>query len=94
MSNAIVLASLIIFGGVFLGFILTLKKSIKRKLIIWGLITIFIFTPFFGWIISITIGIIEGDGFAAVGMMMLLFPAFFIIGIVLLIVGFFRKEAF
>ncbi|TQR20583.1 hypothetical protein FG384_06870 [Psychrobacillus vulpis] len=89
-----VLVSLIILGGVFLGFILTLRKSLKRKLIIWGIITMFIITPFLGWIISILVGIIEGDGFAAVGMMMLLFPTFFIIGLVLLIVGFFRKEAF
>ncbi|WP_240793362.1 hypothetical protein [Psychrobacillus vulpis] len=94
MINAIVLVSLIILGGVFLGFILTLRKSLKRKLIIWGIITMFIITPFLGWIISILVGIIEGDGFAAVGMMMLLFPTFFIIGLVLLIVGFFRKEAF
>ncbi|MFF2754124.1 hypothetical protein ACFVR1_10320 [Psychrobacillus sp. NPDC058041] len=93
MINAIALASLILFGGLFLGFILTLKKSIKRKLIIWGLITMFIITPFLGWIISIIVGIIEGDGFAAVGMMMLLFPLFFVIGLVLLIVGIVRKEA-
>ena len=83
----------IIFFGVYLGFVLTVKKSVKRKFIVWGLITIFLFTPFLGWFISIQVAIAEGDGFAAVAMMMILFPLFFLIGLILLLYGIFKKKA-
>ena len=83
----------IIFFGVYLGFVLTVKKSVKRKFIVWGLITIFLFTPFLGWFISIQVAIAEGDGFAAVAMMMILFPLFFLIGLILLLFGIFKKKA-
>ena len=93
MTSAILIACFVVLVGVSLGVIVSRKKSMKRKLMLWGLITMLIFTPFLGWIISILVGIAEGDGFAAVGMMMILFPAFFIIGLLLLLVGVFRKEA-
>ena len=90
---ALLFALAIIFFGVYLGFVLTLKKSVKRKFIVWGLITIFLFTPFLGWSISIQVAIAEGDGFAAVAMMMILFPLFFLIGLILLLYGIFKKKA-
>lgn len=93
MTNAILVACFVVLVGISLGVVLTWKKSLKRKLILWGIITMFIFTPFLGWVISILVGIAEGDGFAAVGMIMILFPIFFIIGLVILLVGIFKKEA-
>ena len=90
---ALLFALAITFFGVYLGFVLTVKKSVKRKFIVWGLITIFLFTPFLGWFISIQVAIAEGDGFAAVAMMMILFPLFFLIGLILLLYGIFKKKA-
>jgi hypothetical protein len=66
-------------------------KSAKRKYIVWGTSTILIITPFFSWIVSILFGINQGDGFAAVGLMMLLFPLFFLIGLITLLIGIFKK---
>ena len=82
---------IVLFVGVYVGFILTIKKSGKRKFIVWGLITIFIFAPFLGWLLSIVYAIKEGDGFAGVGMMIILFPLFFIVGLIILGIGIFKK---
>ena len=82
---------IILLIGVYLGFILTMKKSTKRKFIVWGLITIFIFAPFLGWLLGILFAIIEGEGFAGFGMMVILFPLFLIIGLILLSIGIFKK---
>ncbi|MDU9690039.1 MULTISPECIES: hypothetical protein [Priestia] len=67
-------------------------KSAKRKYIVWGTTIILIITPFFLWIVSILFGINQGDGFAAVGLMMLLLPLFFLIGVVTLLIGIFKKD--
>ncbi|AEN90461.1 hypothetical protein AS52_01662 [Priestia megaterium Q3] len=67
-------------------------KSAKRKYIVWGTTIILIITPFFSWIVSILFGINQGDGFAAVGLMMLLLPLFFLIGVVTLLIGIFKKD--
>ena len=93
MWDVTLLAFIFIFATVYIGFLLTLKKSKKRKYIIWGLLTIFIFTPVLSWVIGIIFGIIEGDGFAAIGMMTLLFPIIFIIGLILFLVGIFKNSS-
>ncbi|GMG73152.1 MULTISPECIES: hypothetical protein [Priestia] len=67
-------------------------KSAKRKYIVWGTTIILIITPFFSWIVSILFGINQGNGFAAVGLMMLLLPLFFLIGVVTLLIGIFKKD--
>ena len=67
-------------------------KLAKRKYIVWGTTIILIITPFFSWVVSILFGINQGDGFAAVGLMMLLFPLFFLIGLITLLIGIFKKE--
>ncbi|MFF3099892.1 hypothetical protein [Viridibacillus arvi] len=71
-----------------------INQSLKKKYIIWGLVTMFIFTPFVGWLISIAVAIAVGDGFAGVGMLMLLLPSFFIIGLILTLIGIFKKSVF
>ncbi|MED1863757.1 hypothetical protein P4V41_09870 [Fictibacillus nanhaiensis] len=50
------------------------------------------FNPFLTFLISVPIGIAVGDGFAAVGMMMILLPAFFIIGLITLLAGIFATS--
>ena len=46
---------------------------------------------FLSFLISITVGIAEGDGFAAAGMMRLSLPSFFIIDLITLLAGIFAS---
>lgn len=50
-----------------------------------------VIAPLFAWVISIFYGIKEGDGFATVGLMAILFPTLFLVGLVILLVGAFKK---
>lgn len=68
-------------------------KSAKRKYIVWGTTTILIIAPFFSWVVSILFAISQEEGFAGVALMMLLFPFFFLIGLVMLLIGIFKKES-
>lgn len=68
-------------------------KSAKRKYIVWGTTTILIIAPFFSWAVSILFAISQEEGFAGVALMMLLFPFFFLIGLVTLLIGIFKKES-
>lgn len=70
----------------------TKGKTTKRKLIVWGSFIMVGFNPFLTFLISVPIGIAVGDGFAAVGMMMILLPAFFIIGLITLLAGIFATS--
>ncbi|MGF9978081.1 hypothetical protein [Viridibacillus arvi] len=85
-------AAVIILLGVYFSVTFTKNQSLKKKYIIWGLVTMFIFTPFVGWFISMSVAIAVGDGFAGVGMMMLLLPIFFITGLILTLIGVFKKR--
>jgi len=90
---AIAIALLILLLGLMFARGLSQGRSTKRKYIVWGTTTILIIAPFFSWTVSILFGINQGDGFAAVGLMMLLFPIFFLIGLVTLLIGIFKKES-
>ncbi|MCM3098353.1 hypothetical protein [Priestia megaterium] len=65
----------------------------KRKYIVWGTTTILIIAPFFSWVVSVLYAISQEEGFAGVALMMLLFPIFFLIGLVTLLTGVFKKES-
>ncbi|QCR31204.1 hypothetical protein [Lysinibacillus sp. SGAir0095] len=84
-------AIFILIVGLVLAFYFTLGKSIKRKFIIWGITTMFAIAPFFTWLVSISFAIMVGDGFAGIGLMLIMFPIILLIGIVLLLVGIFIK---
>jgi hypothetical protein len=71
---------------------LTKGKTTKRKLIVWGSFIMVGFNPFLTFLISIPVGAAVGDGFAAVGMMMLLLPAFFVIGLITLLAEIFATS--
>ena len=66
-------------------------KSRKMKFIVWGLTTMIVIAPIFSWLVSISFAIIVEDGFAGIGLMVLMFPVIFLIGIILLLVGIFTK---
>lgn len=90
MAFVVAIGSLILLA--LLAIRLTKGKTRKRKYILWGLFIMFGFNPFLSFLISIPVGISEGDGFAAVGMMMLLLPSFFIIGLIPLLAGIFASN--
>jgi hypothetical protein len=88
---AIAIALTILILGIMFARGVSQGKSTKRKYIVWGTTTILIIAPFFSWVVAILFGINQGDGFAAVGLMMMLFPLFFLIGLVTLLIGIFKK---
>ncbi len=73
-------------------FMIGLGKSKKTKCMIWGITIMIVIAPLLSWLIAIPFGIWEGDGFAAVGLMMILFPLLFLIGLVTLLIGLFKKN--
>lgn len=91
MAFVIAIGALLLLA--FLAIKLTKGKTTKRKCIVWGIFIMVGFNPFLTFLISIPVGLAVGDGFAAVGMMMLLLPAFFIIGLITLLAGIFDTSS-
>ena len=67
-------------------------KPKKSKWQITGLALIFFIAPLLSWIISMTIGIYYGEGFAAAGMLVITFPILEIISISVFIRGIMLKK--
>ncbi|WP_042347420.1 hypothetical protein [Bacillus massiliigorillae] len=68
------------------------EKENKREYILWGLATMFIFAPLGSCVIGIIFGVIYHDGFTAGGIMVILFPIIFLIGLYLIVQGIFKKK--
>jgi hypothetical protein len=83
----------ILLAGVIFAAILSRRVRMKTKRIIWGLTTMFVIAPLLSWLIGMSYGIYEGSGFAAAAVMMILFPILFLTGLVILLIGIFKKEA-
>lgn len=66
--------------------------SLKGKYIIWGVTTMFVICPLFSWLVSMGYAHYERNGWAAVAMLAILYPSAFITGLVLLLIGIFRKK--
>ncbi|MFC9600959.1 hypothetical protein ACFTQL_24410 [Peribacillus butanolivorans] len=47
----------------------------------------FVIAPLFSWIVGTLNGKSEGSGFAAIGVLIIMFPILFIIGVVLFWIG-------
>lgn len=88
---AIFTASCLLLIGVGLTAFLTRHAKLKTKWIAWGLATMVVIAPLLSWLLSFSYGIYEQEGFAAIGMLSLLFPLFFLVGLVVFVVGLFRK---
>ncbi|MEI2378711.1 hypothetical protein [Priestia megaterium] len=89
---AIGVALLVLVLGLMFASGLSQGKSAKRKYIVWGTTAILIIAPFFSWAVSILFAVSQEEGFAGVALMMLLFPFFFLIGLVTLLIGIFKEE--
>ncbi|MER1957359.1 MAG: hypothetical protein ABS942_08260 [Solibacillus sp.] len=60
------------------------ERSPKVQKIIWSLIWIFLHAPILTWLISFSVGTLYRDGFAAVGMLFIAYPALFVVGILII----------
>jgi hypothetical protein len=74
-----------------LAYIFTKGKTKKKKYIIWGITTMVAIAPCLAWTISIAYTMIEGNPWAGIALLAILFPLLFIIGLILLLVGIFKK---
>ena len=72
--------------------LLSRGQSMKKKYIIWGITTMLVIAPLFSWLVGILYGISVSSGFAAGGLMIIMFPILFIMGIILLVKGILEKE--
>ncbi|MGJ9458492.1 MULTISPECIES: hypothetical protein [Oceanobacillus] len=67
-------------------------KSKKRKYRVWGFALMVSISPALSFAIGLTYAAIVGSGWASM-IMWILFPIGFIVGLVMLFVGIFKKEA-
>ncbi|OZB93052.1 hypothetical protein CJP46_23040 [Paenibacillus sp. XY044] len=68
-------------------------RSAKRKYIVWGITTMLPVAFVFSWLVALLYGDwVAHDGFAALGLLMILMPLFFLTGVILLLIGLFMKE--
>lgn len=73
-------------------FYLSSTRFKDKKFIVWGVFTMFSFAPLVSWLLSISYGVYEGSGFAAMALMMVTFPIFLIVGVVILVMGLYRLK--
>lgn len=90
MAIGFSIVTLILLFGVIYLFII--GKSTKRKYLIWGIATLFGIGPCLSWLIGISFGLYVGSGFTAGAIMIMLYGIFFLIGLILLIIGVFKKD--
>ena len=90
--TAIVVGYCIAVLGVFLAYQLTREASVKRKYIVWGITTMVAISPFFSFALGLSFAFMTHNGWNGL-IMFILFPILFLTGLVLLLMGIFKKEA-
>lgn len=88
---AFVIALLIVLVALIAAFQLTEGKSEKGKYIIWGIITMIAFAPFLSFVIGVVYGTIVSNDWVA-SIMLFLSPLIFVIGVIILILGIYKKD--
>ncbi|MGE7907559.1 hypothetical protein ACQKNS_24645 [Peribacillus sp. NPDC094092] len=81
----------IAFIGALVAYQLSKGKSKKRKLIVWGIALMLAISPFLSFAVGLTYAFTVGNGWAAL-IMWYMFPIGFIIGLIMLLVGIFKKK--
>lgn len=81
----------IAFLGAFTAYYVSREKSKKRKYMVWGIALMLAISPFLSFAIGLTYAVIVGNGWAGL-IMFYISPVIFIIGLVMLLVGIFKKE--
>ena len=84
-------ATLLVVSLIF-GVYLSTGKYNDKKHIVWGIVTIVSIAPLLSWISSVLYGVHEGDGFAGIALMMVMFPIIFFVGLIILFMGFYRMK--
>lgn len=79
-------AVIILVIGIIIAIFLSIKKPNKSKYSM-GITIMFVIAPLFSWIVGTLYGISEGSGFAAIGVLIIMFPILFIAGVVLFWIG-------
>lgn len=92
MYSAYSIAGLILVVTLVITAFLSKGKTKKRKFITWGISTSIVLAPIVSWMLGIAYALYEGEGFAGVAVMMLLYPTLVVTGIVLIIVGIVNKK--
>lgn len=77
--------------GAVLAYLLSKDKPNKRKYKVWGIALMLPISPSLAFAIGLTYAVIEKSGWAAL-IMVYIFPILFISGLILLLVGIFKKE--
>jgi len=90
-SNIIYVGYIITLLGIPIPFLFSIEKSTKTKLKIWGLAISLLSAPFI-YSLGFSLASYGGDGFIAIGAWMVYFPIMFLIGLIILIIGFVKKE--
>ncbi|MGE7695588.1 hypothetical protein ACQKNC_16025 [Lysinibacillus sp. NPDC094177] len=88
---AFVIALIIVLVGLIAAFQLSEGRSEKGRYIVWGIITMIAFAPFLSFLIGVTYGMTVRNGWAA-SIMMFLSPLIFVIGLIILLLGIYKKN--
>jgi len=88
---AYITAAVILLFALAAACLLSRGKTAKRKLIVWGITAMVAMAPLLSWLAGMAYGMIARSGWAAGGMIIILFPVVFAAGLVSLLAGVFRK---
>ncbi|MGG0476098.1 hypothetical protein ABEY96_28355 [Priestia aryabhattai] len=77
--------------GAIIAYRLSKEKMKKRKYIIWGITLMLAIAPFLSFAIGLTYAVIAENGWAAL-IMWYIFPLIFVIGLIVLLIGIFKRE--
>ncbi|WP_226035255.1 hypothetical protein [Aquibacillus saliphilus] len=88
---AIVVGYVIAISAAIIAYQLSKSKSKKRKNIVWGIALMLLISPSLSFSIGLTYAALVRSGWAGL-IMWYLFPILFIIGLILLLVGIFKKK--
>ncbi|MFB5281850.1 hypothetical protein [Peribacillus sp. Hz7] len=85
--NYEIYAVIILVIGITIAIWRSINKSKESKYRVWGITTMFIFSPILSWLVGSFYGMSEGSGFAMIGVLIVMFPILFIVGVVLYWIG-------
>ncbi|MEE3897374.1 hypothetical protein [Priestia megaterium] len=77
--------------GAMIAYQLSNGKTKKRKYIVWGIALMLAIAPFLSFAVGLTYAVIAKNGWAAL-IMWYIFPVIFVIGLIVLLIGIFKKE--
>jgi|SRR5690625_4968302 len=89
--GAIIVGYVITLLGAVIAYLLSQDKSIKRKYVVWGLAFMVPISQALAFSVGLTYARIVENAWAAL-IMWYIFPILFLIGLIMLLVGIFKKD--